>query len=254
MSQTKYRKKIATNPAHPSGSDHYAIGISPPTAYDNIYCRVRVQGKSWGRSCRRFETRSEAIDYIRQTLNELEKKSLDDKYRGSINHYPEPPKPSNTRYVVHPDYDGEIGPREVWGDATLGSFGVASQSRFEDQPWYQIRDEYTDWGKPLRGDDIILRLFGERHTQYAYWWFTVSDDSVQMVEYQFGRPSITVSESSWTSVTRRAGGIGLTRAKPLDRRHLPPEHTPFRIGHSEETIVEWLQQHPPEPPETIQLD
>lgn len=254
MPRTKYRKEITADPAHPSGNDHYAIGISPPNASDNIYCRVRVEGKSWGRSSRKFETRSEAIDYIRQTLNEIEKKSLDDKYRGSIDYYPEPPKPSNTRYVVHPDYEGEIGPREIWGDATLGSFGVASQSRFEDQSWYQTRDAYADWGEPLREEDIVLQIFGERHTQYAFWWFAVSGDSVQMVEYQFGRPSITVSESTWTSVTRRAGGIGLIMSKPLDCRHLPAEQTPFRAGPSDEAIVEWLHQHPPEPPEVAQAD
>ncbi|CDK38187.1 MULTISPECIES: hypothetical protein [Halorubrum] len=254
MPRTKYRKEITADPAHPSGNDHYAIGISPPTASDTTYCRVRVEGKSWGRSGRKFETRSEAIGYIRQTLDDLEEKSLDDKYRGSINYYPEPPKPSNTRYVVHPDYEGEIGPREIWGDATLGSFGVASQSRLEEKPWYQVRDAYADWGKPLREGDTVLQLFGERHTQYAFWWFTVSDGSVQMIEYQFGRPSVTVSESSWTTVTRCAGGIGLTRAKPLDRRHLPADRTPFRVGHSDEAIVEWLQQHPPEPPETVRPD
>ena len=194
MSRTKYREEITTDPAHPSDTDHYAIGISPPAVHDDIYCQVRVHGKSWGRSGRKFETRSEAINYIQQTLNELEEKSLDGKYRSSINYYPEPPKPSNTRYVVHPDYEGEIGPREIWGDATLGSFGVTSQSRLEDQPWYQTRNAYTEWINPLREEEIVLRLFGERHNQYAFWWFAVSNGSVQMIEYRFGGPSITVSE------------------------------------------------------------
>lgn len=248
MSQTRYRKDISTTPAHPSDNDYYAIGIYPPVTQDDAYCRVRVHGRSWGRSGRRFDARSEAIDYIHNTLDGIEAKALDDKRRGSINHYPEPPKPSNTRYVVHPDYDGEIGPREIWGDATLGSFGVTPQSRFETEPWYQTRDSYTNWGKPLSEGDVVLRLFGRKHRQDTFWWFTVSGDTLHMIEYRIGGPLINITESTWTRLTRQVGGIGLTNSEPLDCRHLPVGKTPFRVGLDEKSIQERLLQHPPDPP------
>lgn len=250
MPRTKYRKEISTTPAHPSDNDYYAITISPPITRDDIYCRVSVRGRNWGRPGRKFETRSDAIEYIHRNLDKLEEKSLTEKKRCEYHVYPEPPKPSNTRYVVHPDYDGEIGPREIWGDATLGSFGVASQSRYETQPWYQTREAYTKWASQLRESELVLRIFAKELSSHAYCWFAAAGDTAQMVEYQFGRPYIKATPIPWTSVTRRVGGIGLTRAKPLDYRYLPVERTPFRVGPDEDAIKNWLQQHPPEPPST----
>lgn len=246
MSQTRYRKQVTTSPAHPSDGDYYAIGISPPSVSDETYCRVTIDGRNWGGSGRRFDTRKEAIAYIRHRLNTIEQKAHDDRRRGSINHYPEPPTPSNTAYVVHPDYENEIGPREIWGDTTLGAFGVASRSRFENQPWYQTREEYDTWGKPICGTDTVLQVSTERHGSDTLYWFTARNGSVMMVEYRAGGSIINVSETSWTFLTRIAGGIGLIYSVPNDCQHLSTEDTPFRVGTSEDAILAWLDQHQPE--------
>mgnify|MGYP006299360619 CR=1 FL=1 len=246
MSQrTKYRKELNEWVLGPDDGDHYAIGVEPPLNRDDVYCRLDVKGRTWGGSSRQVDTRDDAIAWLHEKLAELEQKALDDKLRGSVSRYPEPPKPSNTRYVVHPDYEGEIGPREVWGDATLSSFGVETTSKFEDTSWYETRDAYQEWLAPLRESpgDRVCRVFAQDLTEMAYWWAMAGEDELHWIRYRPRSDRLAVQTTSWTSATRRAAGIGLTTAPPADVRLFDIKETPLAHGVLEDDIRTWIDAH-----------
>lgn len=235
----------------PDDGDHYAFALHPPLLRDDIYCQVYCRGRTWGGSAKSLENRDTAIEYIHQKLSELEEKALDDKYRGSIPRYPEPPKPANTRYVVHPDYEGEIGAREIWGDATLSSFGAGTSSQYADKPWYQTRDAYREWLEPLRdeGGDQVYRVYTKDITEMAYWWYIVpetgGEEELHYVRYRPESQRLKIGTESWTSATRQAGGIGITNPPPADCRHLHISDTPFQAGVEEENIRDWIERESP---------
>lgn len=245
--RTKYRKEVKKTGAHPGDGDHYSIFIRPPLNRDDIYCDVQFDGRTWGEGGRAMECREEAIEYIRDRLAGLDEKATDDKRRGSVNHYPAPPKPANTRYVVHPDYEDEIGPREIWGDATLATFGAEPNSRYADQSWYQTRDAYREWLEPIRDADgeLVYRVYAQDLTAIAYWWYLFDGDDLRMVRYRPKCGRSKVRMSSWTSATRRAGGIGITNAPPADCRLVDVDETPFAAGLEADAIETWLDQHGP---------
>lgn len=233
MSQrTKYRKEVDHRTRRPDDGDHYAIAVHPPLNRDDVYCRVYCEGRKWGGSGKPLESRDDAVKYIQKKLDELEEKALDDKPRGSVPKYPEPPKPANTRYVVHPDFDGEIGPREVWGDATLESFGVSPASKYEDQDWYETREAYEEWLAPLRdlAEKQVLRIYAQDLTEMGYRWAMVDaddEDTLHWIRYRPRQDRLDVTTTTWTSATRTVGGIGITHAPPADIRHKVVSKTPF---------------------------
>lgn len=252
----KYRLEVSATTRGPDEGDHYALAVHPPLNRDDVYCRVYCQGRTWGGSAKPLASRDAAIDYIHEQLEDLEAKALDDKHRGSVPRYPEPPTPSNTRYIVHPDYEGEIGPREVWGDATLATFGAGdASSAYAGRPWYQSRDAYQEWLAPLRDapGERVCRLFAMDLTEMAYWWFVVEEHEDEEEPELHGvrhRPTqgrITVGAWTWTSATRRVGGIGITHAPPADCRHLDVEATPFATGVGERAVEAWIDEEEPEP-------
>lgn len=250
--RTKYRKEVDKHTTMPGDDDHYALAVHPPLNRDDIYCRVSCEGRNWGGSAKPLESRDDAVDYIRTKLDELEEKALDDKERGSVPYYPEPPKPSNTRYLVHPDYDGEIGPREVWGDATLTSFGVSSTSQYEDQPWYETRDEYQEWLAPLRElpGKQVLRVYARDLTEMAYRWAMADPDdeeTLYLVRYRPQQDRLNVTTTTWTSATRTVGGIGITHAPPADLRHVVVSKSPFLAGTDENEIRAYIDRSDIEP-------
>ncbi|QCC60735.1 hypothetical protein NP511_01980 [Natrinema thermotolerans] len=246
--RTKYRKEVSTGGIHPGENDHYAIGVRPPMNGNDVYCLIQFDGGTWGEGGRSVESRDEAIEYIHDRFEGLEQKATDDKRRGSINHYPEPPKPANTRYIVHPDYEDEIGPREVWGDATLATFGAEPTSKYADKPWYQTRDAYHEWLEPVReaDGDLVYRIYARDITEMAYWWYVAVDGELHMVRYRPDSGRRKIVTSTWTSATRRAGGIGITNAPPADCRLLDVDETPFSAGLEDDAIEEWLERHAPD--------
>lgn len=252
MSQrTKYRKEVHRRTRMPDDGDHYALAVHPPLNRDDVYCRVYCEGRNWGGSAKALESRDAAIEYIQNRLEVLEEKATDDKNRGSVPKYPEPPKPANTRYVVHPDYDGEIGPREVWGDTTLASFGVESTSKYEEQSWYETRDAYQKWLAPLReapGAQVV-RLYAQDLTEMAYWWAMVDNDTetLHWIRYRPKSDRLKVSTTTWTSATRAVGGLGLTHAPPADLRHIAKSKSPYLAGLDEDAVREWIDRHGIEP-------
>jgi hypothetical protein len=248
----KYRKELHRYTRMPDDGDHYCLAVHPPLNSDDVYCRVYCEGRNWGGSARAMEGRDEAIDYMQSKLDELEEKATDDKRRGSISYYPEPPKPANTRYVVHPDFDGEIGPREVWGDATLESFGVSPDSTYEDQAWYETRQEYQEWLEPLRdmSGRAVLRLYAQDLTQMAYWWYMADrddEDTLYRVRYRPKAEKLDFATVSWTSATRTVGGIGITHAPPADIRTRARSQTPFIYGTDENDVQNWFDEEDMEP-------
>jgi hypothetical protein len=245
----KYRLEVDAIERHPGDNDHYALAVEPPLNRDDVYCRINCQGRTWGGSSKALETRDAAIEYIHERLERLEEKALDDKYRG-VTRYPEPPKPANTRYVVHPDYEGEIGPREVWGDATLSTFGAgAADSQYAETPWYQHREAYDEWLAPLREDPgaLVYRVYAKDIAEMAYFWYVV-DENDQLFAVRYRPESGRLKgpfESSCTSATRRAGGIGITNAPPADCQHLNVDQTPFANGVDGEAVTEWIETESP---------
>jgi len=252
MSQrTKYRKEVHRRTRMPDDGDHYALAVHPPLNRDDVYCRVYCEGRNWGGSAKPLESRDAAVEYIQDKLDELEEKATDDKNRGSVSYYPEPPKPANTRYVVHPDFDGEIGPREVWGDATLASFGVQNSSKYEDQQWYETREEFQDWLAPLReapGAQVV-RIYAQDLTEMAYWWAMLDNDTetLHWIRYRPNSDRLNVSTTTWTSATRTVGGIGTTHAPPADLRHFVVSKTPYLAGVEEADVRDYIESHDIEP-------
>lgn len=243
----KYRKEVDTGTAHAGDGDHYAITVSPPLSADSEYCRIAVNGRTWGGGGRAVESREAAVDYLQERIDELEAKATDDKRRGSLPRYPEPPKPANTRFRVHPDFDDEIAARELWGDATLASFGADTGSKYADRPWYQHRDAYQEWLAPLRDHVDVLRVYAKDLTEKAYWWYTVANEQLIGVRYRAKAQRSKYFESSWTSATRRVGGIGITNAPPADLRYVTIDGSPFAEGVDENAVEGWLDQSAPEP-------
>lgn len=247
----KYRKEVDTGTALPDDGDHYAITVQPPMNADSEYCRIAVNGRTWGRGGRVVESRQEAIEYLQERIDELEAKATDDKYRGSLPRYPEPPKPANTRFRVHPDFEDEISARELWGDATLASFGADTGSKYADRPWYQHRDAYQEWLAPLREAPgaQVLRVYAQDLTEMAYRWAMLDNDTetLHWIRYRPNSDRLKVSSTSWTSATRTVGGIGITYAPPADLRHLVKSKTPFLAGLDEDDVREWIDHHEVEP-------
>jgi len=239
--RTKYQHEIDTTPGNPTDGDYYVIMIRPPRTTDGVYCRVEPRGRSWGRSGYPVESRTEAIEYIRDKLEELERKATDDKRHPGVNAYPEPPKPSNTLYVVHPDFEGEISPREVWGDATLSSFGVETGSKYADREWYETRETYQQWLAPLRDDEsAALRLYALHLTEMEYWWYSADGNGgVDAIRYASGSDRVKDYTASWTSATRQVGGIGLTSRPPADLRRQEVSETPLGVDDARE----WIDDH-----------
>lgn len=244
----KYRKGVATGTAHPDDGDHYAITVQPPLNRDDEYCRITVNGRTWGKGGRAVESRSAAIDYLQDTVDGLDRKARDDKDRGSLPRYPDPPKPANTRFRVHPDFEDEIGARELWGNATLASFGADSGSKYAEAPWYQHRETYRKWLAPLRDAQggRALRVLARDPNWMTCFWYVVHEDQLCVATCRPNGHKQSVGESQWTSATRRVGGIGITNAPPADIRTLDVDETPFANGLSEESVLVWLDEHEPE--------
>jgi len=244
----KYRKEVDTGPAHPGDGDHYAITVQPPLNNDDEYCRIRVSGPTWGRGSRAVGSRAAAIGFLQDKIDELDQKARDDTYRGSLPRYPDPPKPANTKFRVHPDFDDEIGARELWGDATLASFGADSGSKYAEKPWYQHRDAYQECLAPLRDaqGERVLRVLETDIGWLAYYWHIVEGGQLYVARYrpEHDRSSFTASE--WTPATRRLGAVGITNPPPADIRTFGVNDTPFATGVGEEAVLDWLDQQEPE--------
>jgi len=260
MSRTKrYREvEISRTPPHPDDGDHYALSVFPPMNRDDVYCRIQQRGRTWGRGSHAAESRDEAIDHLHNCLDRYEEKATDDKDRGSLPRYPEPPKPANTRFAVHPDFEGEIAARELWGDATLASFGGGTDSKYADRPWYETREAYQEWLAPLRQAPgaQVLRVYAQDLTEMAYRWAMLDNDTetLHWIRYRPNSDRLTVTTTSWTSVTRIVGGIGTTNAPPADLRHLVKSKTPFLAGLDEDGVREWIDRHGVEPLERAEAN
>lgn len=242
----KHRMEVGTAAAQPDDGDHYAIKIRPPLTDDGAFCDVKVAGRTWGQGGRAEPSQQAAIDYIRSKIAEWETKANDDVYRGSLPRYPEPPKPANTRFIVHPDYEGQISPREIWGDTTLGAFGVDTTAKFDETPWFEAQSAYDEWIAPIReaGDGATaLRVYTKAHANMAYFWVLAFDEDrpPHIVRYVPHADTIRRAPKSWTQVTRMAGGIGLTHPDPADIRHVPVEESPFAAGIATAEIESWIE-------------
>lgn len=243
----KYRKEVGTGTAHAGDGDHYAFTVQPPLNSDDEFCRIKVNGRTWGQGGRAVESRSAAIDYLQDKIGELDQKARDDKYRGSLPRYPDPPKPANTKFLVHPDFDDEISARELWGDATLASFGADSGSKYSEKPWYQHRDVYQEWLAPLRDaqGERVLRVLATDIGWLAYFWHIVEDDQLYVTRYRPEHDRASVGPSDWTPATRRLGAVGITNPPPADIRTFGVDETPFANGVDEEPVLAWLDEHEP---------
>jgi hypothetical protein len=213
----------------------FAIRICPPSR-DHEYCTVELAYNTAGHH-RSVESREQAIGLIQGLV------ASPDGQDGSKT---EPtPSPKNTALILHPDFEGEISHREIFGDATLADFGTSQRSRYADKPWYQHQEGYKGYLDPLLNSEpfqkavLYIRPTGIRY-QYELWVDVVDEDVVTVSHEFFAQNWDVETDPDLTSLVRTLDGIGANKREPDTIRWVSPDETPFNPDFS----YEYLPDHP----------
>lgn len=213
------------------------VKLMPP-AFDHNYASLDISHRTGGMR-RGVTSRDTALKTVQSVLDRWSER--DD--------YDVDPAPSNTELELHPDYEGELTVRELFGDATLAAFGAGStESRFAEKPWYTHQPEFDEWLRPVLESDgeIVLEVtYQHLGRTWTRWVRGTTNDAgerdLEELRYRHTDHRLEGPEpADQTKIVRSIGAYGPIYPEPYSVSFQKPSETGF------EGEIDYLEGHPSE--------